>query len=167
MNTKFRKNSDEEAELDVTPFMNLMIVLVPVMLITMTFTQITVHEIKLPDLTQSESSAEENPPKLEVLLSTEGIKVFYPSNVQISDIPLRDAGEGQAYDFEQLSLVLQEVKNQLGDKRDLLLLSEKDVDYQSLVFAMDAVKSYQAVVAASVVEVELFPEVSLADASVK
>lgn len=39
-----------------------------------------------------------------------------------------------------------------------------DIDYQTLITAMDTVRSYQAVVAASVVEGELFPDVSLMDA---
>ncbi len=164
---RFRNKNDREAELDVTPFMNLMIVLVPVMLLSMTFTQITVHEIKLPDLSQSETSSEENPPKLEVLLGNDIIKVFYPSNVLLQQIPLQEVDGEPAYDFEQLSLVLQEVKRQLPERRDILLLSEREVDYQSLVSAMDAVKSYNTVVTASMVEVELFPEISLADASVK
>jgi len=48
-----------------------------------------------------------------------------------------------------------------------LIYSHKDVDYQTLVTTMDTVKSYKTVVAANLVEVELFPEVSLADTSVR
>lgn len=167
MALSFKKKTPEEADLDVTSFMNLMIVLVPVMLLSLTFTQITVHEIKLPDLTQSIESAGETPPKLEVLVSDSGIKVFYPSNVLIQDIPAKEVDNGKSHDFKQLSLVMQEVKKQLADKKDILLLSASNVDYQSLVSTMDAVKSYKTVIAASMVEVELFPEISLADASIK
>ena len=39
-----------------------------------------------------------------------------------------------------------------------------DIDYQTLVFVMDAVGSYKTVVAASEVNAVLFPEVSLGDA---
>lgn len=169
MALNFKKKVIEEADLDVTSFMNLMIVLVPVMLLSLTFTQVTVHEIKLPDLTQSTVSSNENPPKLEVLLNEKGIKVFYPSNKMIKDIPLIEVKgeEGKSYDFELLSLTLREVKEQLNEKRDVLLLSAGGTDYQSLVSTMDALKSYKTVVAASLVEVELFPEISLADASIK
>ena len=48
---KYKEKGIDEAELDVTAFMNLMIVLVPVLLLSMTFTQISVLEIKLPELT--------------------------------------------------------------------------------------------------------------------
>jgi hypothetical protein len=60
-----------------------------------------------------------------------------------------------------LSLVLQEVKKQLNEKNDILLLSEPDVNYQELVSTMETVKSYKTTVAASLVEIELFPEISL------
>ena len=167
MALNFRKKQFEDADLDVTSFMNLMIVLVPVMLLSLTFTQVTVHEIKLPDLSQSTVSSQELPPKLEVLLEQEGIKVFYPSNKLIKEIPMVQENETKHYDFDMLSLTLQEVKKQLSEKRDVLLLSESGIDYQSLVSTMDALKSYKTVVAASLVEVELFPEISLADASIK
>lgn len=168
MGLKFSNKQPEEAELDVTSFMNLMIVLVPVMLLSLTFTQITVHEIKLPDLTPSTSSANETPPQLELLLTENGMKVYYPGNVLIQEIPMQQSDNGEpAYDFHRLSLVLQEVKKKLDDKRDILILSEPGIDYQTLVSTMDAVKSHKTVVAASLVEIELFPEVSLADASIK
>ncbi len=163
----FKKKAIEEPELDVTSFMNLMIVLVPVLLFSLSFSQITVHEIKLPDLTQSSQSSEENPAKLEVMLSDKGIKVFYPSNVLLKNIPLLESDGVKAFDFETLSAVLKQVKVQLKDKRDVLLLSQSSIDYQNLISAMDALKSYKTVIAASLVEIELFPEISLADASIK
>lgn len=179
MALKFKHKAVDDADLDVTSFMNLMIVLVPVMLLSLTFSQLKVHEIQLADLSPSLSSSEETPSKLEVLLTAKGIKVFYPSNTLVKEIPMvktssqtntedaAQAEEGISYDFNTLSLVLQSVKQQLNKKRDVLILSEKTIDYQTLVSAMDAVKSYKTVMAASVVEVELFPEISLADASIK
>jgi len=164
MALNFSKKLVEDADLDVTSFMNLMIVLVPVMLMSMTFTQITVHEIKLPDLSNSIYSADEKPPKLEVVIAIDGIKVFYPSHTMLQNIPLITVDDQMAYDFERLSLVLQQVKLQLHDKKDLLLFSASDVDYQTLISSMDAIKSYKTLVTASVVEIELFPEISLANA---
>ena len=43
----------DEGDLDITPFMNLMIVLVPVLLISMVFSHITILQLNLPDLTGS------------------------------------------------------------------------------------------------------------------
>ncbi len=167
MALNFRNKKLEDAELDVTSFMNLMIVLVPVMLLSLTFTQITVHEIKLPDLSPSTTSSGETPSQLEVVLTKEGVKVFYPGNVLIQTIPMKTVDDIEVFDFQRLSLVLQEVKQQLTDKRDILIFSDPDIDYQTLVSTMDTVKSHKTVIAANLVEVELFPEISLADTSIK
>ena len=167
MNLKFQYKGTDQAELEITSFMNLMIVLVPVLLLSMTFTQVTVLDVKLPELTGGTAVSASEQSQLEVRITTEGFSIFYPDNVLVKSIPLVESAEGSAYDYEQLSLVVQEIKRQLPEKRDALLLSEPSVDYQSLVFTMDALKSYKTVVAASMVEIELFPEISLGDATKK
>ena len=50
------------------------------------------------------------------------------------------------------------------EKKDILILSQPDTSYQTIVRSMDTVRSFKAVVAASVVEAELFPAISLGDA---
>ena len=50
------------------------------------------------------------------------------------------------------------------DKKDISLLSEADIDYQTLITVMDSVRIYPAVIAASLVDATLFPEISLGDA---
>lgn len=167
MSFKFHYKGTDQAELEITSFMNLMIVLVPVLLLSMTFTQITVLDVKLPELTGGPAVSETSQSELEIRIEEGGFKVFYPENVLIKDIPVKDSPNGKHYDYLQLSQVMQEVKRQLNDKRDILLLSDPNIDYQNLVFTMDAVKSYKSVVAASLVEIELFPEISLGDATKK
>jgi biopolymer transport protein ExbD len=164
MSFKIKHKAIDEADLDITSFMNLMIVLVPVLLLSMTFTQITVHEISLPDLTGADANGGTAQGQLEVIVSSDGFEVYYPENTLIKKIPtLKQAEQGQSLDFRMLSLVMQEVKQQINDKRDILIRLSADVSYQSLVSTMDAVKSYKTVVVANMVEVELFPEISLGD----
>ncbi len=167
MNLKFQYKSTDDAELEITSFMSLMIVLVPVLLLSMTFTQITVLDVKLPELTGGPAVSQTEQSQLEIRIANDGFKVFYPENVLVKEIPLAETEEGDAYDYVQLSQVMQEVKRQLPEKRDVLVLSEPNIDYQNLVFTMDAVKSYKTVVATSVVEIELFPEISLGDSKKK
>lgn len=167
MNLKFQHKGTDEAELEITSFMSLMIVLVPVLLLSMTFTQITVLDVKLPELTGGPAVSQEAQSQLEIRISDDGFRVFYPDNVLVKEIPLVESEEGTAYDYLQLSQVMQEVKRQLPEKRDVLVLSDPNVDYQNLVFTMDALKSYKTVVATSVVEIELFPEISLGDSKKK
>ena len=157
----------EEADLDITPFMNLMIVLVPVLLISMVFSHITILQLNLPDLTGSVTPSAELNRQLEVVLRKSSFEVYYPSGVLIKTINAKETEDGEKLDYETLSLVLQEIKRQLKDKSDVLLLSEADVSYQSLVSTMDTVRAFRTIVAASSVEVELFPEISLGDAPPK
>lgn len=164
MDFKYKYKGTDDAELDVTSFMNLMIVLVPVLLITLTFTQTAVLDIHLPEITGGAANSHSSQSQLVVKIENDGFKIHYPDDVLIQEVPLVETEQGERHDFLQLSKVMQEVKRQLTETRKVLLLSEPSVDYQSLVSTMDAVKSYKTVLVASVVEVELFPEISLGDA---
>ncbi|GAB1258601.1 ExbD/TolR family protein [Aurantivibrio plasticivorans] len=162
-----RHKYTEVKELDITSFMNLMIVLVPVLLMSMVFSHITVLDLKLPDGAASpESAQEEQEKQLELVITPDYMNLNYPAGTHLKRIEKKD-GE---YDYKFLSVVLQELKRQLReagiDKKDILVLSQPDTDYQTLISVMDTVRSFQAVVAANVVEAELFPEVSLGDAPV-
>lgn len=159
-----------EADLDITSFMNLMIILVPVLLMNMVFSHITILDIKLPDLAvpdQSQSS-EDEPKQLEVVIRKDYLDVNFPAGIRLKRINNTEAGD---LDLSLLSDVLQETKRQLAEqgieKEDILLLSEPDTDYQTLVSVMDTVRSFDAVVVASVVEAALFPVISLGDAPVQ
>jgi len=162
MSFKVKRQGTDEADIDVTSFMNLMIVLVPVLLMSMTFTKVTVMEINLPELSGGASTTSLEQSQLEVVVRNDGMEIFFPTGSLVKKIPLL---ENKQQDFQTLSLVLKEIKNKVSDKKDALILSSSDLDYQTLITTMDTVKSYQTVVAASLAEVELFPQISLGDAS--
>ena len=164
---KFHSRADAFSELDITSFMNVMIVLVPALLMSMSFAQIRVLDINLPELTGGVAQSAKGQSNLEVRIETQGFKVFYPEDTLIQEIPLKHAESGDFYDYETLSLVMQGVKQQITERRDVLILSGPSVDYQNLVYTMDTVKSFKTVVAANLVEIELFPEISLGDAATK
>lgn len=161
---RLRRARHAEAELDITSFMNLMIILVPVLLMSMVFSRITVLELKLPDADAGPGGDRGENKQLELVIRPAYIDVNYPQGVRLKRID-NDNGE---YNFSLVSTVLQEVKRQLREKgiekRDILILAEQATDYQTLVGAMDTVRSFEAVVAASVVRAELFPDIALGDA---
>lgn len=183
MSFQVKRQGHDEAELDITAFMNLMIVLVPVLLMSLVFTRTTVLDVNLPSLTGGTAASGNAQGQLEVVINQNGFKVYYPENVLIKTIPMIEPNEESAvvsndvdkdksdsksqgfYDYKTLSLVLQEVKQNLKDERSVLLRSEEETHYQTLIHTMDAVRSFQTVLAGSLVEVELFPEISLGDAS--
>lgn len=163
---RFRKSSvKEEAELNITSFMNLMIVLVPVLLLNMVFTHTAVLEIKLPpasDGSTQDDSLENK--QIELIIREDMMKLNFPAGIALSQFPKVD-GE---YDYKGLSEKLQQLKQTLAnkdvEKKDILILSEPDTDYQTLVSTMDAVRSYETVMVTDVVDAELFPDISLGDA---
>jgi biopolymer transport protein ExbD len=163
---RIKRRFKADAELDITSFMNLMIILVPVLLMGMVLARTTVLDLKLPDMADSSIPQTEEPPQqLELIIRADKFEVNYPAGIKLKWVEKTPTGE---YDFKLLAGVLQETKRLLEDKgiqkKDIYILSEKDTDYQTLVTTMDTVRSFKAVVAASVVDAELFPEISLGDA---
>lgn len=179
-----KRHKKEDAELDITSFMNLMIVLVPVLLMMMVFSRITVVELNLPTL--SNVSGDENLEQqlLEVEVSERGLDIFYPTGYLVKNIPMIDApvdpesqnqdvsnGDIKVHDYEQLQKTLISVKQTLlangADKKDIILLLQEDTDYQTVVSLIDTTRSYEDVLITSVVQAELFPQVSLSDAPLR
>lgn len=145
-------------DLDITAFLNLMIVLVPVLLLGMVFTQIRMIELNFPGLdTGSAPSAEEL--ALVVTLTENGIEVADSNNGLIRSLP----SDANGRDFSGLQELLIQIKGRVPEKTDVVLAVPPSTDYQTLITAIDTLRSYEAVVAASVVRAELFPDVSLAD----
>lgn len=167
-----RRLKKQEADLDITSFMNLMIILVPVLLMSMVFSHVSVLDLKLPDLADSSQPQENNEENdsIELVILPDEFIINYPAGVPLKRMPknLNEETGTQMYDYKLLSDVLQELKRQLRergkDKREILILSQADTDYQTLVKAMDTVRSFKAVQVASVVDAELFPVISLGEA---
>ncbi len=158
------KKIREEAELNVTSFMNLMIVLVPVLLMNMVFSQLAALDLRLPS---GDEPGAVNPEDvtLEVTIRKTGFtlsRTYQEETVELASIPAQ-SGE---LDYEGLSEALQKAKKnpEFAEKRDITLLAEPNTDYQTLVTVMDTVRIYPAVVAASLVDAVLFPDISLGEA---
>lgn len=163
-----RHHKRGDAELEITSFLNLMIILVPVLLVMMVFSSITVLDLKLPDLSADGSKSEDAKLKqLEIVLNPEAIVINYPAGFQLRRIPK----QSDLYDFSTLSLTLQEIKRQLKvsgiEKRDAVILSRPTINYQTLVTTIDTVRSFKTVLIANVVDAELFPVISLGDAPIE
>lgn len=166
---RIRRRPQQEADLDITSFMNLMIILVPVLLMSMVFSHVAVLDLTLPDLAADPSKPSDEPEKklLELVILEDGFIVNYPAGNKIKTIPMVDG----KYDYPFLSDYLKQAKRLFTvdgkQKRDIFILSQPNTDYQVIVTAMDTVRSYPEVLVTSVVNAELFPEISLGDAPIK
>ena len=168
-----QRSSQEQADLDITPFMNLMIVLVPVLLLSMVFTRITVIDLQLPEAAGTTSEALQQQ-QVELVMSSNGLAVNFPEGVLLRSIPNAqaadgaEAGDGMVQpDYDVLVSVLKELKRHLrskdADRRSINFLIQEDTPYANIIAAMDAVRAYETVVATSVVDAELFPDIAFAD----
>jgi len=148
-----------EPELDITAFMNLMIVLVPVLLLSMVFAHTSILDLNFPAGPSELDLSDENL-QLQVVIRSNALVVADSKGGLIKRIENKD----EQYQFADLRELLKQLKARLPDKKDISLLAEKDTSYQTLVTAMDTVRSYPAVVAVSLVDAELFPDISIGDA---
>jgi biopolymer transport protein ExbD len=155
------KRHTEQAELDVTTFLNLMVVLIPFLLVTAVFSRITIQELNLP----TEAAGGANPDKplvtIEVIMRKENLQIGDGKGITAT-IPMRDG----KYDIKRLSEMLLSLKGEYSEKEDATLLIEPDIEYEDLIHVMDAVKVAEVMVPGQV-EIErvvLFPQLSLGDA---
>lgn len=155
-----RRQNDQPEDINITAFMNLMVILVPFLLITAVFTRITVLELNLPAAAAQDQHIQQPEFDLEIIVRGAGIEVGDRNGGLLKRFPLTAAG----YDYAQLSQLLQQIKARFPDKLDATLLLEADIPYDTLVQIMDRVRVAQIVTAGSVQSAELFPEISIGDA---
>ena len=60
---RIKRRFKEDPDLDITSFMNLMIILVPVLLMSMVLARTTVLDLKLPDMADASTPPTEEPPQ--------------------------------------------------------------------------------------------------------
>ena len=141
----------------MTTFMNLMVALVPFLLITAVFSQITIAELDLP----SANSAPPTAPtfRVEVVVRKAGLEIMDGVQV-IAAIPRADV----AYDLSKLSEYLVAIKREYPDKNDASVLLEPDIPYDDLIQVMDTLRSVETHDGGQTTRAELFTAISIGDA---
>ena len=155
-----KRSAHETPELDITTFLNLMVVLIPFLLISAVFSRVTIMELSVPT---SAGGAAVNKPNfaIEVIVRKSGFEIANGSSVEAA-IPKKD----DQYDMEMLSEMLMRLKAKYPDKEDATVLMEPDIEYDYLIQVMDAVRSteVQAEGSEEAQRIELFPDISIGDA---
>ncbi|MCZ6618181.1 MAG: biopolymer transporter ExbD [Gammaproteobacteria bacterium] len=150
----------EPTELDVTTFLNLMVVLIPFLLITAVFSRIAIVELDLP--AGAGGAAAENPTfRVEVIVRESGLEITNGSMV-IAGIP-KVAGE---YDLPKLASHLLSLKREHPDANQASVLLEPTIAYDYLIQVMDVVRSAEIVEAEQrePIQLALFTEISIGEA---
>jgi biopolymer transport protein ExbD len=176
----YKRPKKEPPELNITTFLNLMVVLVPFLLITAVFSRITILELSVP--TGASSSNNKQQLSIEVIVRQKGLEIGNGKQVLArfpmlkedgAELSVDDEGKidsSKLYDLKMLSKFLVNIKGKYPDKTDALVLMEPNIEYRVLIRIMDAVRStfvrqLGAEGEADVLQqVVLFPDISIGDA---
>jgi biopolymer transport protein ExbD len=162
----YKRRTKDAHELDVTTFLNLMVVLVPFLLITAVFSRLTIVELNLPSSAGGAATADESF-RIEVIVRDAGIEITNGRNL-IASIPKKD----DEFDLQTLSDYMVTLKQDYPDLDAASVLMEALIPYDYLIQVMDVVRSIQVPIESEVLIegeeqyelVALFPEISVGDA---
>jgi len=153
----------ETAELNITAFMNLMVILVPFLLITAVFSRLAILELNLPGSSTEPADPQEQTFQLEVIIREDKLEVGDRNQGLLGVYPNTAEGE---YDYDSLSAKLAELKARYPKKTDAAILLEADIAYDTLVQVMDRVRVEEVLTDDSVRRNDLFPDISIGDAPI-
>jgi len=164
---KRRRLRKEAPHLEITAFINLIVVLVPFLLSTAVFSRLAVLDLNLPAQQNNAVEQLKGPElNLEIVLRKDAIEV----GDRIGGLIQRIEHVKGKQDLATLTGLMLQVKGKFPDKTEASVLAEPDTPYDDLVQVMDSIRS--AVRPApeggiKTVLVDLFPNVSIGDAPVR
>ena len=159
-----RHHRHDAVELNITAFMNLMVILVPFLLITAVFSRMAILELNLPGSSSEPVEPQEQTFQLEIIVRQDKIEVGDRNQGLLGIYPNSDEG----YDFAALGEKLVQLKERYPTKTDASILLEQEIAYDTLVQVMDTVRVAQEVVEGEtqIKRSDLFPDISIGDAPV-
>ena len=177
MRSRSRRSREVNTEINITAFMNLMVVLVPFLLLTAVFSQISILELNLPP---AQNQLPPDEPKKAIVLEVS----IYKDRIVLSDKqtgPLKvirnkvksTAGKKinrnntlALYDFTALKEILVVVKGKFPQVTDVTILLEEDTPYDLLIKTMDTVRLYSVKENGETIQYELFPDIAIGNAPI-
>jgi biopolymer transport protein ExbD len=124
-----------DAELNLIPFIDLLIVNICFLLITAVWVQMARIKVSQKGKGSAADKSEETPPemrvKVVVLVGDDGYTITAGGERLV--IPKA----GQLYDTEKLGKQLREIKTRLPTKEDITVAAEDGIQYKHLIRAMD------------------------------
>ena len=156
---------ETNTELNITAFMNLMVVLIPFLLLTAVFSQVSILELDLPGSAseQQEEVADETL-QLEVIIQENAFVFSERKGGVVAQFPFAEDTVSAA--LNNLNTLLQEVKARNIELTTITILAQPETSYELIIQAMDAVRLIPPTADSDDVPGELFPDISLGSAPV-
>jgi biopolymer transport protein ExbD len=159
MRTRSGHRRSPIADLDVTAFINLMVVLVAFFLSSVTYFQFSSLELKIPPAAEDAANPGQNL-ALEITIRKDALEIGDRNSGLIRRID-NTAG---AYDYKALNEFLRQIKSRFPDKTEATILAEANIPYDVLIKTMDATRTYVMANPGKIAYAELFPDLSIGDA---
>ncbi len=152
-----KRRTEEEQELNLTPIMNLVTILIPFLIMAAQFINLAVIDSTLPAIGPPqpvEEEPEKPPLNLSLAVTDKGITVLGADAVLHPDgappvvegeerpptVPCKTGGECTGvddYDWEELRRILGLIKDEYPDDENVIIVPENDLRYEVIVFTMD------------------------------
>ena len=163
MRTRRLKKGSEA--LEVSAFINLIVVLIPFLLSTAVFSNMSVVDLTLPAKSANWENLDKNPLKLEVVVRHDKIEVgdkvgglLFPPIPNIATGP----------DLVTLNADMFVVKQKFPDVTVASLLPEPNIPYDTVIHVMDAMSTVKSANGGTEVkDIPMFPAISIGDAPVR
>jgi biopolymer transport protein ExbD len=159
-----RRKHAESTDIDLTPYMNLLVVLAPFLLVTAVFERLAALEIYLPQPTAAEAAGAKPPGQQEdqllltISIAEKGILVANGAQL-VALAPPTETG----YDLSALSSTLQQLKSRYPSADSAVILSKGNVAYETLVAVMDTAREAWVTVDGKKKRYILFSNISLGE----
>jgi biopolymer transport protein ExbD len=160
--SKKRSQQEPEEAIHIVALWNLMIILIPFLLLSAVFSRTAILNVYLPEApsgkTEPVKGIQEHPPLLIVSILKDGFVINDGEKVLAALPKVQDR-----YDFEKLSSLFLQLKGQLPNHEEIIILSDPAIRYETIIQTMDA--SREAVVERNGEKevVPLFPNVSIGE----
>lgn len=129
----------EMIELDVTPVMNLFMVLIPFLVSMAVFTHLAVLDFSLPPAQDAEGGGGESKElDISIVVTQQGFRIVGTGRI-LDLVPM----EQGAYQFDQLRLLLTAIKYEYPSQNSVVLVLDPDVLYDDIVTFMDVCRESQ------------------------
>ncbi len=157
-----KRHSEEEIEVNMVPIMNMFLVLIPFLLMSASFLHMRAINTSAPVEGETMTSDEwEKDKRVTIIAEIKKNRIQLTANSEaLPDKELKALEyqiknkKQQEYQFDQMTLVLQKIKESYPLSDTVIIIPDRDVVYDTIIQAMDAARYSQSSPA-------LFPNVVL------
>lgn len=155
-----RRRPVADEAIHIVALWNLMIILIPFLLLSAVFSQTSILNLYLPPPQAAPAPANAQPdraPKPVVSILRDGYVLSDGPQI-IAAIPLDEQG---AYNTRKLTELLVSIKRSTPAQQDIVILSEAETSYETVVHTMDAAREWVSREGVQPLSQPLFPNISL------